>query len=421
MIAALTLVVTLLLGGLYFNQAQVVAWYWNRQLDAAADDAIPGQVRRLATLDEAALRHLVGRLDAERTVLADAAREALLDYVAQSATLSDEEAAARLEHLSRRLAADVERLQGTGRDAAAELAVRILMLGELRKALPGERTIDACEHVLRVAAPERRWSPQSPSETERIASAERMFNAGAEEKELRQLQRVGTVPDDHLVALPGGALPVAPAEIAHESSSTATNEPQQSIEDSAKSGVANRSEHSVETVVAEPRRLVIDERTVRPMESASLAEIAPEDKSRLPGDSAPRTSPPVDEPPTIRLVRMLHSSDATRAAGAERALREQGFNERHLEVAKRLCDPDPRVRREWLELLPRIRGINARPWLLWLTGDTDADVRLAAITMLATSNDPEMGERMRELLHTDPDPRIRRQAERFLNQSRAHR
>jgi hypothetical protein len=57
--------------------------------------------------------------------------------------------------------------------------------------------------------------------------------------------------------------------------------------------------------------------------------------------------------------------------------------------------------------------IDARPWLTVLADDEDADVRLVAVTIMATSNDAELIEKAWQVAIRDRDPRIAGLAERL--------
>ena len=53
------------------------------------------------------------------------------------------------------------------------------------------------------------------------------------------------------------------------------------------------------------------------------------------------------------------------------------------------------------------------PWLLRLTQDSDAEVRLAALTLLATTGDPTMLNRVQQIARQDRDPVVQRKIERL--------
>ena len=72
------------------------------------------------------------------------------------------------------------------------------------------------------------------------------------------------------------------------------------------------------------------------------------------------------------------------------------------------------MRQEVVEALPVLDAVNSREWLVWLSHDRDAGVRRAAITLLATSGDPEIQKRIRQAAETDADPAIRQQARAAL-------
>ena len=79
-----------------------------------------------------------------------------------------------------------------------------------------------------------------------------------------------------------------------------------------------------------------------------------------------------------------------------------------------MVDPSAARRRELAETLPGLRSIDARRWLKLLAFDEDADVRLTAMTLLATTGDPALVRFVRERAERDADGRIRDQLGRQL-------
>jgi hypothetical protein len=110
-------------------------------------------------------------------------------------------------------------------------------------------------------------------------------------------------------------------------------------------------------------------------------------------------------------MRRLHEGGAG-ALEAQRELASRGFGQLEIELARRLTDDDPEVRRRLAEWLPRLPGIDARPWLLWLSEDPSPQVRLLAATLMSTTTDPALLERVAEMYRADPDADVRRQAGR---------
>jgi HEAT repeat protein len=118
----------------------------------------------------------------------------------------------------------------------------------------------------------------------------------------------------------------------------------------------------------------------------------------------------------IDVMRQLRQDDRQAAAEARAELVRRGFGEVDLELARQLFDPDPAVRKRVARAVPRLESVDAVPWLLWLCHDEDADVRMTAVTLLATTGDPRILEQVEALARQDTDPRIHELAEQIGQQ-----
>jgi hypothetical protein len=125
----------------------------------------------------------------------------------------------------------------------------------------------------------------------------------------------------------------------------------------------------------------------------------------------PDTSEKLADVETVRLMRWLARPQEPGAPGARAELMRRGFTEVHLELARRLFDPDPEVRKRLARTLPAVQSVDAAPWLLWLSRDPDPGVRMVAIGLIATSGDAALWEQIQQAAREDPDPQIQRQAE----------
>ena len=85
----------------------------------------------------------------------------------------------------------------------------------------------------------------------------------------------------------------------------------------------------------------------------------------------------------------------------------------HVAVGEVRGMENARERRQLAMALPSIAGIDARAWLWWLLKDEDADVRLTAATLLATTTDVRLLRELWQVARQDDDPRIRRLAEKL--------
>lgn len=94
------------------------------------------------------------------------------------------------------------------------------------------------------------------------------------------------------------------------------------------------------------------------------------------------------------------------AASARKALRGRGFSERALQVVGRLEAMAPGERRESLDQAVQLPPADARQVLRWFVADEDPQVRLRALTILATTGDPKLAELARERAVEDDDPRV---------------
>lgn len=109
------------------------------------------------------------------------------------------------------------------------------------------------------------------------------------------------------------------------------------------------------------------------------------------------------------LLGDLQSPGTPQASAAAAELHRRGFSLREIEIGKHLTSADAAERTKYTEQLPS-SGIAVKPWLIYLSSDPDAEVRRAAVAIMATSNDPELKAKLRELAITDADEVVRDQA-----------
>jgi hypothetical protein len=108
------------------------------------------------------------------------------------------------------------------------------------------------------------------------------------------------------------------------------------------------------------------------------------------------------------VMERLQAEDPRIVQAATTELQRRGFQSRDVELARRLVDPDSQVRLELVDALPQVPGIDTRRWLLWLCRDRDPLVRKAAVTVVATANDPSIRDALQELEKVESDPGVLR-------------
>jgi hypothetical protein len=114
------------------------------------------------------------------------------------------------------------------------------------------------------------------------------------------------------------------------------------------------------------------------------------------------------------VMSRLHVSDPQVVLAAREELERRGISGPLVDLARRATDPDPKVRRELAKSLPSLPGVEAKPWLLELSYDENAEVRMTAVTLMATSGDLEMVRRLEQISRDDPDDYTRAQAAKAL-------
>jgi hypothetical protein len=128
-------------------------------------------------------------------------------------------------------------------------------------------------------------------------------------------------------------------------------------------------------------------------------------------------SRPVGAVETLELMRRLQAAESRVVEEAAGELARRGFTKTHVELARKMFHPEPAVRRDLVRQLPGVPGVDAAPWLLALSEDEDCEVRLSAITVMATTGDRVLLEAIARIARDDPNPQIRRQAEKISGRS----
>jgi hypothetical protein len=374
----------------------LLARYWENELTATAGkdgrgaDEVIGRLLKLGRPGLAAVVRALGHERVDR-----AAWRALDRLVTAYENGPPEEAMARLETVAVALADDVDGLPVASRPRAAKLAMRIVVCLQRSSAVDSgpipafdaQRVTAACDRVLRAcdSSPDdvllTEESPDTPATTEA---------AEAPQKEhANEIVHARTVlPADHSMYLELAEL--APPDLPR---AAATN-------------------------VVQPRLLLSTE--AKPLATndaagASRATSVSDDRAADGGQSDPAIDAArrLREVDSLDLFARLNEPTDAQAAAAELASR--GFSPRQVDVGRHLVSRDPAERLRWAEVLPGIRGVDARFWLLRLSHDTNVQVRRSAVGLLATDRDPEVIRRLRQIAVEETDPDLRNQAGRALD------
>jgi len=394
-VLAALLVGAALAGLRYYRFA--LARSWGCQLPIVPEDQIEAVVRRIARLGEPGIPVLVQALGSDREAVGYWAKEAIQEEIEPWKGLPATQATSRWAALADALTTQAKHFTPAGRARAADLATYILGgQGGREPALP-LAVVAACERVLWLEAADREAEARAKRQPPlAVAGSENLDGTG-------NLQEAAPLPP--ALASQSAAPPPSKPRPPHGPAHLAETLPDRPFSPRAGASPpgsdAGEAEAAAESdgdsVANKPGRVS----ALRPL---GFSEAVP------PAKDASVTTPGWSE--AVEVMRRLHAADAEVAADARARLARWGLSPVQGEVAKRMFDPDAAVRKQLARALPGIPGLDAAPWLIQLAGDEDAEVRLAAITLLLTTSDPALVQQARRLAEADPDPRIRDQAER---------
>jgi hypothetical protein len=113
------------------------------------------------------------------------------------------------------------------------------------------------------------------------------------------------------------------------------------------------------------------------------------------------------------LLQRWLAANGRSSLGLEQELAKRGFKHLSQEFVQPFFSSRPAERLQFVDDVLAEPGVDARPWLVLLAEDRDAEVRLAAVTIMATSNDAILVEKAFQAAIHDRDPRIAGLAERL--------
>lgn len=368
-----------------FGEAWLAA-YWEADLARSDDEDAARICERLAKLGRPGLAVLVRQLGNDDDQPTETAWLILDREIEQAGRLRALQASHRLTQLAEALADNVEQLSPEPQQRAARLAMKILLTQQGHDVIDGGRLAAACERTLQAA----RLSEAMAADTQEQVD---LVKATAEPQ--TPVQQTKTTVIDHSMSLELAEL--KPPELARaDRFGNAFDAPRMlgSFEGEALATAGDRLK--TQSPAADAGEVVAAAYTVR-----RSADPSGEANAEL------RNMEPQ------KLFTLLNDRESSRASEIE--LDRRGYSARQIEISKHLTSPDAEERLRWTELLPGIRGIDARFWLLRLSDDVNLQVRRTAVGLLATDVDPEVMRRLRQIVIQESDDDIRNQAARALD------
>jgi hypothetical protein len=414
----------------HLRQSDQLVGQIQAELATLPDNEVETSMRRFAELGETGLNGLTEALTSDRAAVRDASHRVLLEEVDRWELLSESAIAPRLESLAKGLAVNALRMDADSRRFAADLALRLLLWPHEAEGRPSPWMAD-CEAVLETTAGNRHPNGnKSPTILANPASATVQSPRSA----TPSLADLATSLADK-VQLPGGDLPLEispmPAGGGFVEPQVVRNEPTPSLEprrlqvpinsralDSDNSGSDHSGsdnsdpddddDDSQPGATNRPARLPSVDGNARPTAVGLQA------RKQSVGGPAANDKAAWQQLPPRDVMRRLHVSDPQVVQAARVELERRGIKGSLVDLARRATDPDPKVRRRLAEALPSIPGVDAKPWLVELSYDVNAQVRATAVTLMATSGDLDLVHRLEQIARDDPDDYTRAQAAKAL-------
>jgi HEAT repeats len=131
--------------------------------------------------------------------------------------------------------------------------------------------------------------------------------------------------------------------------------------------------------------------------------------------SPPLTSSPVESLVDESIYPLLHHDQPSLREAAEIELRSRGYQERELHLAAMAGSPQIEDRIALVDHLANLDESDPRPWLRRMLHDGHRDVRLRAISVIATMNDPDAMTVLRLRLAQEGDTTVAARLRRVLD------
>lgn len=383
------------------HSGTLVTATWHDELERAADNRVDELLDRFSTLGDDVIPLLAESLGSPREVVARAAKRVLWEHVVEWEAQPAVEVAPRYHLLADALAQRASHYGPESRRDALDIVTRLLSrhLAEPN----GGSFLAACAKTLRADDSANGETIAAGGMTKSSAAASQTANQrGAIDLVMPRLPGGGLFLDMDDTAAADGGLSSLPPHTLPEGSQTAETlrrAPRTSEIDPSLDGPEGEGTSTANSA----RRLPVRQLAYR------------RDGDKDTSGTTARTTVDVRD-----VAQRLHDENPAIADEACEELQRRGFTKTDLELARRSTDPDPVVRKKLARDVLFLPGVDAGAWLLELCRDKSPDVRLEAITLLATTGDQALMKQVVRLGQMDEDERIQSVASRLSRQNAPH-
>jgi hypothetical protein len=114
------------------------------------------------------------------------------------------------------------------------------------------------------------------------------------------------------------------------------------------------------------------------------------------------------------LLKHMYDQESGIPQVAEMVLKTRGLTQEQISLGSMIFHPKPEIRASVILLLKNRNDIDPEVWLLQLSRDSEASVRLGAVEALAGRLTPEVGKRLAEMAASDQSPDVRQAAKKSI-------
>ncbi|NOY30607.1 MAG: hypothetical protein GXP28_10705 [Planctomycetes bacterium] len=379
-----------------------------QNIEKGRHDAGSEPARRLADLGTPALTPLVILASSQRTSVARQARQTLDEEFAtwQTRAAVDRhfDLATPMTALASALVSQADRFDASGKRWATSLAIRMVDLTESLSTDDAMELLGECNQIL-AAIP-----PQGPRLRSLPETTQQPWPATASRLQVPEVRiDLLAVPSESAreIFSPKGDIQIV---------DTPKNIPEPAISEIPDSKFSQWSpKWNTKSNAQKSSLRPIDSVALRSTPLKKLANEVVEVPTPL---EMERRQKALRKVPSRVLITQLPKAGHYGAGSIRVVLRQRGFVEAEWALAELFSSPHMEDRNQLVEAVSALPAGNARRWLRWLLQDVAAEVRLRALTALATTNDPQLFRLAREMAVADQDTRVSELASQIMRQVR---
>lgn len=394
------------------------------------DVAVKVPLRQLASLGETAIEPLIVAAASERAAVATIARQILDEKLAVwEIRVKSSETSTVI--FASALAAHINEFGPAGKQWAERIALAMIDDSDNLPARQTDVLLGHCSQIL-AAVPPRGPRLRTLTTRTEIAALPAMAKLSAPEPKLEPLTQASEASLEIMARLQ----PRVPTEIQNQltqvvpRSREAGGSASKPLDWSARSSVEFQTQSPLALSAPSEKKLPKSKLTIapKPPHSSKIgsSNIGPGNIGSgnkgvvdipTPQDMASRTA-------TLRrlsseeLLLRLPEANFYEAGVLRAVLVERGFDDAELAVRQQLASSNVADRLRIVEDLSQLPATTAQNVLRWLLEDESGEVRLRALTALATTNAADLAELARELAVRDEDPRVAKLASRLMREVR---